>query len=358
MWMELLIWIGCIGVLVLAVLLFRQKKNHQANLILGIWVLLIPVPFLFRAGVLGDIVPISRELNWVGFTVILLLAPVLFLYVRALTKPTTLLGWIDGLHLMPAIIYVSAHTYWESYPNVYRWIAFSIQAFIYTAVASYLLYQHQKTIRNYFSNLSPVNLRWVQILIIMLLGIGFLRSFESTMHFSESSWNVYLLMIEYVSVLFIAYLISIKSLRQCELTRPSGHINGYKHKMNVQHGMVHKKYSPELQKVIQKMEIEKPFLQPDLTISEVSDSTTIPVAKLTHLLTSELHQDFYHFVNEFRVEEAKRLLLSSNGHGTMDLKEISLKAGFSSVDMFVHTFKAHTGQDPRTFYQQLEMEYA
>ena len=64
-----------------------------------------------------------------------------------------------------------------------------------------------------------------------------------------------------------------------------------------------KEYNEELLKLKQYMVAEKPFLNPSLTIQDVSAAIEIPVRDLSLLINHKLEQHFYDFVNTYRIRK-------------------------------------------------------
>lgn len=64
---------------------------------------------------------------------------------------------------------------------------------------------------------------------------------------------------------------------------------------------------------------------------------------LSQFIHAEYGCSFYHFVNRYRVEEAKRLMSENPG---MKMADISSRCGFSSPPVFSRTFTAIAGQSP------------
>jgi len=69
---------------------------------------------------------------------------------------------------------------------------------------------------------------------------------------------------------------------------------------------------------------------------------------LSYVLNKGIKKNFYQFINELRVEEAKILLLSDKVK-TLDMLGIATHAGFNSKTTFNTTFKKLTGLTPSQF---------
>jgi AraC-like DNA-binding protein len=96
------------------------------------------------------------------------------------------------------------------------------------------------------------------------------------------------------------------------------------------------------------MEEKKPHLDTFLNINQLARRLNIQPRHLSQILNESLHQNFYDFVNSYRIEEAKKMLLDSSNEKTTVL-EVLLDVGFNSKSAFNRTFKKNTGLTPSQF---------
>jgi len=87
------------------------------------------------------------------------------------------------------------------------------------------------------------------------------------------------------------------------------------------------------------------FSDPHISLEEVSGMLELSSSYFSHLFSKELGQTFSEFLNSLRIEEAARLLTTSN----MKLYEIAEAVGYTSVEHFSRTFKKLTGISPGKF---------
>jgi AraC-like DNA-binding protein len=113
-----------------------------------------------------------------------------------------------------------------------------------------------------------------------------------------------------------------------------------------------KEYNEELSKLKEYMVEEKPFLNPSLTIQDISDEIKIPVRDLSLLINHQLGQHFFDFINTYRIENAKTILKDPTKNKVTVL-EILYEVGFNSKSSFNAAFKKHTGFTPTVYRKQL-----
>ncbi|WP_228429159.1 helix-turn-helix domain-containing protein [Chryseobacterium sp. 52] len=112
-------------------------------------------------------------------------------------------------------------------------------------------------------------------------------------------------------------------------------------------------YDEELLKLKKYMIGEKPFLNPSLTIKDISNETEIPVRDLSLLINHQLGQHFYDFINNYRIENAMDILKDGT-KSKVTVLEILYEVGFNSKSSFNTAFKKHTGTTPTAYRKSLQ----
>jgi AraC-like DNA-binding protein len=90
---------------------------------------------------------------------------------------------------------------------------------------------------------------------------------------------------------------------------------------------------------------EKLYLEPGLTLMMLSEKTGVSPHELSYVLNTGMKKNFYQFINELRIEEACRLLISPET-ADADMMSIAVWAGFNSKTTFYTTFKKIKGKTP------------
>lgn len=93
---------------------------------------------------------------------------------------------------------------------------------------------------------------------------------------------------------------------------------------------------------------EKPFLNEKISLAEVSKLLNIGAQQLSQVINEKTNQNFNDFINFYRIEEAKNLLISSI-YSKLTIDAIAQKAGFHSKSAFYTAFKKHTEITPKEF---------
>jgi len=92
----------------------------------------------------------------------------------------------------------------------------------------------------------------------------------------------------------------------------------------------------------------KPFLNEKIAMTEIAKMLKVSTQQISQVINEKTNLNFNDYVNTFRIEEAKRMLLS-NTYSKLTIDAISQKSGFHSKSAFYVAFKKHTGNTPKEF---------
>ncbi|MCL7752978.1 helix-turn-helix domain-containing protein [Polaribacter sp. Z022] len=105
-----------------------------------------------------------------------------------------------------------------------------------------------------------------------------------------------------------------------------------------------------LVKNLNKVMLEKQFYKnTNIKLNDIAKEIQISSHQLSQLLNDNLGKSFALFINEYRIDEAKRILKENN---QFTLEAIGFEAGFSSKSNFYATFKKIVGKTPSEFKKQ------
>ncbi len=99
-------------------------------------------------------------------------------------------------------------------------------------------------------------------------------------------------------------------------------------------------------KLLYLFKTEKPFLNPNLTITDLVTLLGTNRSYLSALINSEFQQNFSGFINQYRVNEVKSLLTQNP---TLGLEEAAQQSGFGSLSSMNRAFHLFEGQSARDF---------
>ena len=94
-------------------------------------------------------------------------------------------------------------------------------------------------------------------------------------------------------------------------------------------------------------EREKTYLDPDISLSKLSDMLGISSHLLSELLNTHIHLSFYEYMNDLRFKEAIAMLQDEKNQRS--ITDIAFSAGFNNRNSFYKVFKEKTGTTPSDF---------
>ena len=104
-------------------------------------------------------------------------------------------------------------------------------------------------------------------------------------------------------------------------------------------------------KLLVHMETTKPYLENGFRLNELAEQLSVSSHHLSQVINEQLNKNFSDFVNTYRVEEAKDLLLDP-AFKDKYIIDIAYAAGFNNKTTFNKAFKEQTGMSPSAFRKQ------
>lgn len=234
-----------------------------------------------------------------------------------------------------------------------------IQIIVYIIAAFMILRKAKKIYLENYAGASMESLNWLFQFIVALSAFYFVALLKNIFKFTEypnisEGLKIGLFLFELIIVFWYLY----KALNNPGLFRNIdsrlklvAHIVA-EDKNSEQLVVNEKEYNEDLLKLKKYMMEEKPFLNPSLTIQDVSKEIKIPVRDLSILINHKLEQHFYDFVNTYRIENAMNILKDVN-KSKVTILEILYEVGFNSKSSFNTAFKKHTGNTPTSYRKSL-----
>ncbi len=96
------------------------------------------------------------------------------------------------------------------------------------------------------------------------------------------------------------------------------------------------------------MKEDKPFLNPELSQSKLASLLEISNHHLSEVFNTGFNQNFYNYINSYRVLEAQNLM-SQRKYRDAKVIAIAFDSGFKSKTSFNRTFKEHKGSTPSEY---------
>jgi AraC-like DNA-binding protein len=297
---------------------------------------------------------------------LLLHGPLIWLYIKSLQGSANLKR-IDLLHFLPFVLFIInlAIRFWfvpnkekiglmtsESFQS--RWTYFFFVSVIAISVPTYMFFglvelnRIQKKVKEYYSTIDNNNLNWLRNLVFVGL---ILYSIFGLLHianlfFSFISYKDYQATAFVIASLFILIL-GFLGQKQSTLFN---NYNNFESIASIQTEINPNSFYNKLELI---MKLSKPFLNPELTISDLAKLMEIDTGELSKYLNKTMEQNFYTFINRYRIQTFKEYV-ETNKFPDYNILGIAFECGFNSKATFNRVFKHFENSTPKTYIQCLK----
>ena len=352
-----------------------NKVNIKANRWFGCFIfcifLILLENVIIDSKILSETDILNELINISSFVV----APVFYLSVCYYIEPVRKWKAIDYLHFSFAfLIFILLVMSWAIDDNtkpedispeiVQKTIAifnfiFSLYVFIYCFLAYKKIIKHEKTIRLLNSTSENLDLKWLKNIIVGVIFITIFWIFDIVFQISEGNktFDILTSLIYFLSILYITYYwqkqkeifpYSLKEKEEIETIIVETILPKGKRKEL----LTDEELQEQKSNLLQLMEVEKPFLDFDLSLVKLAASMKISTHILSYVINNGFDENFYQFINRYRIEEAKKLMADLETN-RLSLLGIGFSVGFNSKTVFNTTFKKVTGQTPSEYKKQI-----
>lgn len=351
--------LGGFAMLTVLMLANPLKVNKKANVGLGLFVFLWGTFWTDEAidiiGLEFVSTPFQFALNLIQF-----FTPLTFFYsIIYFTNPTFSFSAKDFKHFLSAFVFVillSLYCFYEKADkeSLRTWLTaiMLVQSLVYAWLSYQMISRHQKKIQLFSSNTYPINLNWLKYIAFTILGSGIIMTIYNIFFTSERP-NVYINFAFLIAINFIAYY----SLKQKEIypvdskqleafleigdeDKPNGTI---KNKL-----FSNEETEQIKQRLLLIMQSKAPYLDGDLNLIKLAGLMEITPHQLSYVINAGFNENFFQFINKYRIEKAKELLIDISKHN-LSILGIAFESGFNSKTSFNITFKKFTDQTPSEF---------
>jgi AraC-like DNA-binding protein len=353
---------GFLLVVLGSLFLFNRIKNQQSNQLLGSFLIsnaiLLFNFFLFQT--IKEYHSLYPVIHIVGTYSYLLLAPLLYLYITSLCNYSYRMPLKGFLHFIPFVIFIFLGILIDVFKKevalriddidllLYSFfkLVLYIQLVVYIYASFAELHKYRVQLNEMFSSLIKIDLQWVNLILYFLILMGstdlviFLtQRFHLTGFFVE-----HFLIHQTIAInLILCVCLIYKGMRHSNV--PAGKLPIPKY---LQHSGDVTSYG-ELQKQLSAvMETQKPYLQPELNLEELAKQLNCTPRILSQMIHVCYDQNFNNHINQYRVEEAKRIIRDDTGN-KKSVFEVQCDAGFNSKSTFNLSFKKYTGLTPKEY---------
>lgn len=343
--------------------LFVSKRNRiTADFFIAFLLLLVAIhSFLILVNLNQDY---SALIQSIPITVTLLYGPLILMYVNGQHSG---IGEKNGqilLHSLPFLIFLLLTFFFTNNLIFQKVLSFSgaLSGLLYCVLALFALKKHEDKITDLYSSSKGVSLNWVKKMVvgIVFIWVGvFILVVYKLLFQSDIQMNWFFiaipLFITYIGyyglkqqVIFqVEQLDSIKSkpeiLAQDSVKQPFDVHSSYK-----KSGLLNQDMEKLFSSLEMLMKSEKLYLESQLNLKDLAEKANVPQHHITQTLNSFTKQNFYDYVNSYRIIEFIQRLKNGDADN-FSLLGIAFDCGFNSKSSFNRIFKKVTGFSPSEY---------
>lgn len=355
--------------LFIAALLLVKKDKSKSDVFLFLWMILNAIHLTFFYLVFTEeIHNYPYLLGWM-FPLPLLHGVLLYYYVSSVTNQFPKNKWIALSHLIPALITITYSIPFFLLPaeqkiEVFKQdgkgyetfmlvllIGIFISGVAYVVWSSLLLRIHKKRIRDEFSNIEEISLNWLRFLTY---GLG---AIWSIVIFTQNDTLIYIGVS--VFVILIGFfgsqqknifgtkeivIITNENEEEDEIISKEKYSNS---------GLSEEKADKYYEQLSEIMIQDKIYTHSELSLSDLASKLEIHPNYLSQIINKHENKTFYDYINEYRIEEFKRLI-SIPENQQFTLMAVAYDCGFNSKSSFNRYFKKITNQTPSQYVKVLK----
>lgn len=367
---DILFMIVIFQLLFTSAFLFAHRSRRQlSNRLLAFLFLAIALNLTDSLLLIAGVYSTHPEFGLWSVWTLLLFGPLLFLYTQSIVYRNFRLNLSKGLHFLPFIVlFLVTEIYWlaigpaermrmlikiteRSTPAYQQWDSalIFVQFYLYIFASYRLIGRFRRTAENTFSNYRRIDIRWLSntlLFFAVTMGLAGVNSLIGLTSLAGYWWPVFLVVVGlvwiYVNVLLLRALSQSALFAVVEDEKPD--LPAPVHDAG--------EWKDVLLQIRNHMEKQRSWLDPDLTLEQLATQLKLRPRQMSQAINEGLDQNFFEFINTYRIDEAKRLLTDPVDKKVTVL-EVLYEVGFNSKSSFNTVFKKQTGLTPSEFKRKM-----
>lgn len=363
------ILLGAVQGLFLSIYIFTRKRNINFTKWLGLLVTVVSLHLFEYAANITGLTFAYPVFIAITYPLLFCMGPFYYFYCRTLTDRSYKINFKSLINFIPAFIVLLMMLPFYTMPDELK-VQFMenisengvikipveqlifmgshvIQTSIYIFASYKFIYGKENEVKKFSSDTIVIkNLEWLKK-FSLYFSIYFLLYFILVLILIFI--NAYQFEIDYSMLLIMAaltYILSYVSLAHLEFFRNTEPVESQKNEK-----IKSNEKFPELkEKLLEYMLSEKPYLKNDLKISELASGLSVPSYQLSQFINDEFSMNFYDFINKYRIEDAKKLLIDDTHN--FKILAIAYEVGFNSKATFNRVFKKITSFTPSEYKEK------
>ncbi|MBU3914921.1 helix-turn-helix domain-containing protein [bacterium] len=386
---------GLQGMILAVALIASPRGNQQANRFLALFLIAFSVQIFDYIYVYTQSYIAFPHALYLSDFFILAVPYLFYRYVKSLTHRKLRFSWKELFHFLPSIVYLinaipfylqsteykiqyKLHYPQQSFPvtvpidNVTVGAA-SALGLVYLVLSLIKIQRFRAGLKKVFSSIEAIQLRWLinlisglSIILVIAIYYFFINHPRETDIVIPFSMMMLMCVVGYMGFrqpeIFTSNQLEQVSREVPDqpanldepssdtsdlhktISEPSLQESGTKYQRS---SLKDHQAKQHVEQLLELMEKERIYRESDLNLLILSNQMGISTHHLSQILNEYLKQNFFDFVNKYRIEEAKSLMLDDEYSG--NLLDIVFQTGFNSKSSFYNAFKKYTDMTPTQF---------
>lgn len=372
---KLVLSIGAILIFLMAFFLWFYPRSFFANKVLGVLIFLWGYTVLIF--VLQSIEFWARfpHLLGLGTSFVLLFFPLVYFYTKTYLYKDARKLRLFWKHMIPMLLYWIAFSpfYFQSGESksvsiladggIPHWVrnlwqladtVIIIQGVFYTLISIRLLDHFQYFRGRRLTKVQNNAVHWLKQFIIINVLLWAVGAAGALLEILQFNAPFDLFKIYYLGLTGLTLWMGYFTLKKPHLFSEGQNIRTIVKNNGEEEGQqIDARLSADLRMLIEYLEKDKPYLNNELNLQNLSDRTGLTKHRISEIFNKALNKTFNDVINEYRTSEAIRLM-NEGVHKQHTLTSLAEMAGFNSKATFNRIFKKNTGKTPSEYIQNVE----
>jgi len=330
--METIILIGSIigivnSFILITYSLLSKKGDRKSNLIFAFFILMLTLR-ISKSILLTFNDGLHDFLLTIGLSGFMAIGPAFYYFNESVIDSKFEFKWKQLIHLLPAFVFTFMWVFLDAIRND----ANSWHIFYRTILLQYIFYLTIAVYKTNFGNIDNINVRkQLNVISAFLMAIWFAYLLNEVSGFPYISGAILYSVLIYFSLIIIinkGYIINTTTLKYQK--------TGLKWDEN-------KRIYNELKQLLEGQAV---YQDNTISLSKLAKQIHTSSHALSQVINENFKQTFFELIGHYRIEEAKRLLLSEP---QTKVSDIAFEVGYNSLSAFNSAFKKSTGLTPSKF---------
>lgn len=356
--------IAAFQALFFGVLVITKKNKSMLDKSLSVWLFFLTVNILCISLSQNENLSYSAVFLYPSYVLVGLHGFFLYLCTKSLTRNSykdfnkeyfIIIGYL--------VLALIGFLFYNSYPQITtiitRIFAFCFNA-LFVILAVKLFHRYKAFLQTNFSNIDKLSFNWMKLLAF---GLIFLLSgaLISVIFYEFFSFQISLYSIFAIVVLLFVNILGFRGIKHSTIfnqtvilySQPQveEQISVDKEKSYANYGLKQNDAIFLSEQLKNYMQTEKPYTNIDLNLKDLASALDTYPHYITQVLNTVFNQNFYDFVNTYRIEEAQKRLTDPK-FKNLTILAIAYDCGFNSKSTFNRIFKQKTELTPSEYRNQ------